>query len=46
MKQDDGMAATVNRAAEAGRAPFYDKAKTKHLARCGACWAASCRPSR
>jgi gentisate 1,2-dioxygenase len=32
MKQDDGMAATVNRAAEAGRAPFYDKAKTQHLA--------------
>src|SRR3954471_22856645 len=32
MKQNDGMAATVNRAAEAGRAPFYDKAKTQHLA--------------
>jgi gentisate 1,2-dioxygenase len=32
MQQNDGMAHTVNRAAEAARAPFYEKARTKNLA--------------
>src|SRR3954462_14891349 len=32
MPQNDGMAHTVNRAAEAARQPFYDKARTKNLA--------------
>jgi gentisate 1,2-dioxygenase len=29
---DDGLVDTVNRAAEAGRAPFYDRARTQNLA--------------
>lgn len=32
MQQNDGMAHTVNRAAEAARAPFYEKARTQNLA--------------